>query len=77
MQESLDALTECTERVSRLTEQIQSLLPHCKMFTVALDLQTLRGVSFIVAIKTLAEIGDLTRFASPVELMSSLGLVLF
>jgi hypothetical protein len=47
------------------------------MFTVALALQTLRGVSFIVAIKTLAEIGDLTRFASPVELMSSLGLVLF
>jgi transposase len=77
LQESLDALSECTQRVSRLTEQIQSLLPHCQMFTVALALQTLRGVSFIVAIATLAELGDLTRFASPVELMSSLGLVPF
>ncbi|MHC5092253.1 MAG: IS110 family transposase, partial [Planctomycetota bacterium] len=70
LQESLDALSECTERVNRLTEQIQRLLPQWRMFPVAQALQTLRGVSLIVASTTIAELGDLTRFASPVELMS-------
>ncbi len=75
LQKSLDALSECTERVNRLTEQIQRLLPQWRMFPVAQALQTLRGVSLIVATTTIAELGDLTRFASPVELMSYLGLV--
>ena len=42
------------------------------MFPVVQALQTLRGVSLIVASTTIAELGDLTRFASPVELMSYL-----
>ncbi|MDA3869121.1 MAG: IS110 family transposase [Gammaproteobacteria bacterium] len=75
LQESLDALSECTERVNRLTEQIQQLLPQWRMYPVAKALQTLRGVSLIVASTTVAELGDLTRFARPVELMSYLGLV--
>jgi len=75
LQESFDALSECTERVNRLTEQIQRLLPQWRMFPVAQALQTLHGVSLIVASTTIAELGDLTRFASPVELMSYLGLV--
>jgi len=45
------------------------------MLPVAQALQTLRGVSLIVSTTTIAELGDLTRFASPVELMSYLGLV--
>ena len=75
LQESLDALSECTERVDRLTEQIRQLLPEWRMYPVVEALQTLRGVSLIVATTTIAELGDLTRFASPVELMSYLGLV--
>jgi transposase len=61
--------------VERLTEQIQTLLPQWRMFPVAQAVQGLRGVSLIVATTTIAEIGDLTRFESPVELMSYLGLV--
>ena len=75
LQESLDALAECTRRVNRLTEQIQTLSPQWRMFPVTQALQALRGVSLIVATTTIAEIGDLTRFESPVELMSYLGLV--
>ena len=75
LQESLDTLSECTQRVDRLTEQIQALLPQWRMFPVAQALQSLRGVSLIVATTTVAEIGDLTRFDRPVELMSYLGLV--
>ena len=42
---------------------------------VAEALMALRGVSLITAMTTLAELGDITRFDSPRELMSYLGLV--
>jgi transposase len=38
-------------------------------------LQALRGVQFTVAVTTVAELGDLTRFANPRELMKFLGLM--
>jgi transposase len=75
LQESLDALAECTRRVDRLTEQIQTLSPQWRLFPVTQALQSMRGVSLIVATTTIAEIGDLTRFGRPAELMSYLGLV--
>jgi transposase len=37
-------------------------------------LQALRGVQFTVAVTTVAELGDLTRFENPRQLMSYLGL---
>lgn len=75
LQESLEALSECRQRVVHLTEQIQALLPQWRLSGVVRALQSLRGVSLIVAATTVAEVGDLTRFDSPVELMSYLGLV--
>jgi transposase len=38
-------------------------------------LQALRGVQFIAAVSTVAEIGDLTRFENPRELMKFLGVI--
>ncbi len=74
-QEYINTLSQCQQRVQRLTEQIQQLLPQWRMFPVAQALQSLRGVSLIVAVTTVAEIGDLSRFQSPVELMNYIGLV--
>ena len=37
-------------------------------------LQALRGVQFTVAVTTVAELGDLTRFENPRQLMNDLGL---
>ncbi|MBV9532748.1 MAG: IS110 family transposase [Bradyrhizobium sp.] len=37
--------------------------------------QALRGVSFIVAVTFVAEVGDVRRFANPQQLMAFLGLV--
>jgi transposase len=37
-------------------------------------IQALRGVQFIAAVTLIAELGDLSRFASPRQLMSYLGL---
>lgn len=75
LQEYIGTVNQCKERVQRLTEQIQQLLPEWQLFPVVQALQSMRGVSMIVAATTIAEIGDLKRFENPAELMSYLGLV--
>jgi transposase len=74
-QEYIDTVNLCKTRVQRLTDQIRQLLPEWRLAPVVYALQSLRGVSLIVASTTVAELGDLKRFDSPVELMSYLGLV--
>ena len=75
LQEYIGAVNQCKDRVQRLTEQIQQLLPEWQLFPVVQALQSMRGVSTIVAATTVAEVGDLKRFQTPSELMSYLGLV--
>jgi transposase len=75
LQEYIGTVNQCKERVQRLTEQIQQLLPEWQLFPIVQALQSMRGVSTIVAATTVAEIGDLKRFQTPSELMSYLGLV--
>lgn len=74
-QEYIHAVMECGDRVTRLTEQIQKLIPEWRLASVVAALQSLRGVSLMVATTTVAEIGDLSRFANPRQLMAYLGLV--
>jgi transposase len=75
LQEYLDAVAEATARVQRLTAQIQELLPQWRWHPVVQGLMALRGVSLLVATTVLAEVGDLSRFTNPGELMAYLGLV--
>jgi transposase len=75
LQEYICTVNQCKERVQRLTEQIQELLPEWQLFPVVQALQSMRGVSTIIAATTVAEIGDLKRFNTPSEFMSYLGLV--
>jgi len=75
LQEYIGTVNQCKERVQRLTEQIQQLLPEWQLFPIVQALQSMRGVSTIVSATTVAEIGDLKRFHKPAELMSYLGLV--
>jgi transposase len=75
LQEYVHGVREQLERVQRLTGQVQELVPQWHLAPVVKSLQALRGVSLIVATTTIAELGDLTRFDSPRELMAYLGLV--
>lgn len=75
LQEYICALIQCSERVARLSEQIHQLLAQWERAPVVYALQALRGVAPIVAVTTVAEIGDLGRFANPRQLMAYLGLV--
>jgi len=75
LQEYVHAVHENFERVQRLNDQIHELIPHWHLAPMVKALQALRGVSLVVASTTLAELGDLTRFSKPKQLMAYLGLV--
>ena len=75
LQEYVHTVQEQLARVQRLTGQIQELIPQWDMALLVKALQSLRGVSMIVAATTVAEIGDLTRFDSAKQIMAYLDLV--
>jgi len=74
-QEYIDAVHENLDRVKRLTEQIRQILPEWRLAPIVDALQAARGVSLIVAVTILSELGDLNRFEHPGQLMAYLGLV--
>ena len=68
------AVTEHTERLQRLEQERHEQVTAWRLCPVVDALQALRGVQLTVAVTTVAELGDLTRFENPRQLMSSLGL---
>jgi transposase len=68
------AVTEHTERLQRLAQARQEHVTTWRLHPVVEALQALRGVQFTVAVTTVAELGDLTRFDNPRQLMDYLGL---
>jgi transposase len=73
-QEYLRAVSEQTERWQRLEAARATLGPSWRWDPVVEAIQALRGGQFTAAVTLIAELGDLRRFASPRQLMSSLGL---
>ena len=63
------------ERVARIEVAIAEFVPTWSLGPVVRALQTLRGVDLIVAVTFATEVGDVTRFESPRQLMGYLGLV--
>ncbi len=75
LQEYVDTVYMCNDRVDRYTAQIQNYVVNWRMGPVVKALQAMRGVSLIVATTTVAELGDLSRFNHPSKLMAYLGLI--
>src|SRR5215831_1175044 len=73
-QEYVRAVTEQTERLERLEQELKDQVQTWRLVPVVEALQALRGVQFTVAVTTVAELGDLTRFENPRQLMNYLGL---
>ena len=70
------AAVEAAEaRRGRLTAQIEAMLPDWTLAPVVAALQTMRGMALVNAATLIAELGDLSRFANPRQLMAYLGLV--
>lgn len=75
LQEMVEAARISKERVARLEAVIEEFVPQWSLAPVVKALQALRGVDLIVAVTFAAEIGDLSRFENPRQLMAYLGLV--
>lgn len=74
-QEYVDMVDECGQRLKRITEQIQAHVEQWDRSPLVKAYQALRGVSFVVAVTVVAEIGDMNRFQNPKQLMAYLGLI--
>lgn len=75
LQEYVDTVMAAQRRVDALVEQMRLALDTWSLRPVVEALMALRGVKMITAMTVLAELGDITRFDSPSQLMAYLGLV--
>jgi transposase len=74
-EEQLLAVHQAKERVGRLEEAIRLAVPDWSLAEVVVALMAMRGIDMVTATAFLAEIGDLSRFRTPRQLMAYLGLV--
>lgn len=75
LSEYADAVQDAQRREQSLVRQIEQALPGWSLAPVVHALMALRGISLINACTVLAELGDITRFDHPGQLMAYLGLV--
>ena len=75
LQEYIDAVKAASARVAQLSDHLMQALPEWSLAPVVDSLIALRGIDKLAAIVLLAELGDISRFNSPRELMAFLGLV--
>jgi transposase len=75
LEDCIAAVEAATARRDRLEAHIEVALADWSLAPVVCALQALRGMALVVAATLIAELGDITRFANPRQLMSYLGLV--
>jgi transposase len=74
-EELMLAIRQAQERLARLEQAIRAAVPEWSLCEAVTALMAMRGIDLIAAATFLAEIGDLSRFPTPRELMKYLGLV--
>jgi transposase len=75
LEDSVAAVEAAQQRRDRLEAHIIAALPEWSLAPVVEALQALRGVALVAAVTLVAELGDITRFSNPRQLMAYLGLV--
>jgi transposase len=75
LEEMMLAMRQAQERQQRLEQAIAAAVGEWSLAEVVTALRAMRGIDLISAATLLAEIGDLSRFQTPTELMAYLGLV--
>jgi transposase len=73
-QELVLTVDEQVERIQRIEQELLDLASSWRLYPVVEALQAMRGVRWTVALTTVAELGDLTRFDNPRQLASFVGL---
>ena len=74
-QKYVNSVTEAVHRMERLVREIHHYVVCWRFYPVvqALMAMRVRGVQMIVVFTVIAELGDITRFENPKQLMSYLG----
>jgi transposase len=75
LEDCIAAVEAGSARRDRLKAHIEVALPEWSLAPMVEALQALRGVGLVAAATLVAELGDITRFSSPRQLMAFLGLV--
>jgi len=75
LEDCIAAIEAAMARRDRLEAHIEATLPDWSFAPVVHALQALRGVAMVSAATLVAELGDITRFTNPRQLMAYLGLV--
>ena len=75
LEDCIAAVEAATARRDRLEAHIEAALPDWSLAPVVRALQALRGMALVAAATLVAELGDITRFTNPRQLMAYLGLV--
>jgi transposase len=73
-EEMLLAVRQVKERIDRLEQAMREAVADWSLAPVVEALQAMRGMDMVGAVAFLAELGDLSRFESPRQLMAYLGL---
>ena len=71
----INSVKAASRRVADMMAQILQALPSWSLSPVVDCLVALRGIDKLAAITLLAELGDISRFGNPKQLMAFLGLV--
>jgi len=75
LEDCIAAIEAATARRGRLEAHIEAALPDWSLAPVVQALQAVRGVGLVAAATLVAELGDITSFANPRQLLAYLGLV--
>src|SRR5271163_1183154 len=75
LEDCIAAVEAATARRDRLEAHIEAALPDWSLTPVVRALQALRGMALVATATLVAELGDITRFDNPRQLMAYLGLV--
>lgn len=75
LQEMIITISERMQRLQRMDNELLHQVKNWRYYPVVKAIQAMRGVRLLVALGTIAELGDLRRFDHPRKLMAYLGLV--
>jgi transposase len=74
LEELMFAIRQAQERVARLEQAVRAAVPEWSLTNTVTALMAFRGIDLVSAAALLAELGDLSRFATAPEVMGYVGL---
>lgn len=75
LEEYIQAIDSCMERVARLEDRLKTTLTDWEWKPIVESLMACKGFKEVAAMTITSELGDLRRFPNPRKLMAFLGLV--